>query len=142
MAPPLTPGDNKPTPKQMEQAQKNADGQRPYTMRFRVTADERTDLLAKAAAAGLSYSDYIRSKVTGSKPVTKKATPEREAIIRLMAALGKSGSNLNQMARVLHRKADDAEGIKNTLIMVEYAVNDHRTILGHLNKLLEDGYQG
>lgn len=113
------------------------------TMRFRVTAEERADLLARARQAGMSYSDYIRVRTLGSKPQTKKASPLREAIIKLMAALGKSGSNLNQMARVLNRKAHTMDDMTGTLKLVEYAVHDHRTILNQLHTILEDnGHTG
>ncbi len=112
-------------------------------MRFRVTADERTDLLARAASAGMTYSDYVRSRLLGSKQQTKKATPLREAIIMLMAALGKSGSNLNQIARALNRKSDEREDYSDTVKIVEQAANEHRTILEQLNRILEEhGHQG
>jgi len=127
----------------MHEPQNNADGKRKLTMRFRVTADERKDLLARAASAGMTYSDYVRSRLLGSKQHTKKATPLREAIIRLMAELGKSGSNLNQISRALNRMSDEREDYGDTIKFVEQAANEHQTILVQLDRILEEhGHQG
>lgn len=127
----------------MHEPQNDADGKRKLTMRFRVTADERKDLLARAAGSGMTYSDYVRSRLLGSKQQTKKATPLREAIIRLMAELGKSGSNLNQISRSLNRMSDEREDYTDTIKMVEHIANEHRAILEQLNRILEEhGHQG
>lgn len=127
----------------MYEPQNDADGKRPLTMRFRVTADERKDLLARAASVGMTYSDYVRSRLLGSKQQTKKATPLREAVIKLMAELGKSGSNLNQISRSLNRMSDEREDYSDTVKMVEQIATEHRTILEQLNRILEEhGHQG
>lgn len=122
----------------MYEPQNDTDGKRKLTMRFRVTAEERTELLARAAGAGMTYSDYVRNRLLGSKQQTKKATPLREAIIKLMAELGKSGSNLNQISKSLNLKSKDQESYVDTVRFIEQAVLEHRTILEQLNKILEE----
>ena len=59
------------------------------------------DRLAQAAAlAGLTFSAYCRALLSGRR--LPAARDNRRDLARILAALGRPGSNLNQIARVLN----------------------------------------
>ena len=74
-----------------------------FRAEFRLTKTESELLLNLSKSVGLTPSDYIRFRTIGSRPQIKKATPEREAFIKALGELGKIGSNVNQIARVLNQ---------------------------------------
>ena len=82
---------------------------RSIMLRVRVNPAEKNSLEQKAKEAELSLSDWVRSRAIGAKPLTRKASPDREVLLRILAALGKTGSNLNQVARQLNRKQENFE---------------------------------
>ncbi|MBA9076558.1 plasmid mobilization protein [Rufibacter quisquiliarum] len=86
----------------MSRPQKSGDEKRTVTVRVRFTPAEKKQLWETAAEAGRSPSDFIRAASLGCKPLRPKPTPEREALIRLQAELGKVGSNVNQIAHALN----------------------------------------
>lgn len=102
----------------MTRPQKGGEDKRIEFFKLRLTLAEKTKLLELAATAGLSPSDFVRVKTIGSKPETRKATPEREVLIKLQAELGKVGSNANQIARALNRRdgSDSLTGLSVELI--------------------------
>ena len=55
-----------------------------------------------AAAAGVSVSDLIRGALDGAPPPRRTARPtvDQAELARLMGAIGRIGSNVNQLARV------------------------------------------
>lgn len=68
----------------------------------RCTPDEYAALQAKAAAAGLTVSGYLRAAALGSPGVRSARRPpvEREELARALGLLGRYGGNLNQLARM------------------------------------------
>lgn len=79
----------------------------PPPISFRVTDEERTAL--ERAAAGLSLSDYIRSRLFGPdvKPRRtqgKYPVKDHTALARLLGQLGQSrlANNLNQLAKAVN----------------------------------------
>ena len=64
-----------------------------FVKRFRATGDEVKKIEAKAAKAGLSFSEYCR-RATLNKPVVERVPPD------LRRQLGAAGNNLNQLARL------------------------------------------
>lgn len=87
--------------------------QRTGIIGFRATAAERAEIEAAAERVGLSLGSYIRA-CTLAKPATRatrRPPVERAALAQLLAQLGKCGSNLNQIARVLNSGGDEPEGI-------------------------------
>jgi hypothetical protein len=69
-------------------------------VRVRLSAPERAALEAAADGAGLTLSGYIRGVVLGAPALRKARRPPVEKIdlARMLAQLGKIGSNLNQLA--------------------------------------------
>ncbi|MDO6430916.1 hypothetical protein Q4E93_09980 [Flavitalea sp. BT771] len=109
---------------------------------IRLTPDEQMRLFAKATEQGLSVSDLVRSAVLNSKPIMKRAVPDRAALIKGLGDLGKIGGLINQIAHELHRERITGKGptlpdhvISNTLSRLQ-AVSDG------LLKLLTDGNEG
>ncbi len=76
--------------------------QRQYHEKFRVTDAERAQIRARADRAGLTVASYIRSTVLDTPPPRQSRRPPVNVVelARVLAALGKLGSNVNQMARV------------------------------------------
>jgi hypothetical protein len=84
---------------------------------FRATAAERAELDALAERAGLSLSSYVRGCAL-SAPTTRavrRPTVERAALSQILAQLGKCGSNLNQIARVLNSGGDEPYDIADAV---------------------------
>mgnify|MGYP000900399662 FL=1 len=75
--------------------------QRKDRVTVRLTEDERRLLEAAAEEAGLSIGAFIRARALGDAGERFKKRPpaDRAELTRLLAQLGKVGSNLNQMAR-------------------------------------------
>lgn len=85
------------------------DRNRRARIELRVTVSEKKQLLFQCNEAGLSISDWIRSKALGLEPLLRKPNPDREILLRLLAAFGRIGSLLNQMTRAMHRKQQSDE---------------------------------
>lgn len=102
----------------MTRSPKGSRETRDHIFKVRVSAAEKKLLLELAERAGLTPSDFVRVNTIGGKPQTRKATPERAALIRLQAELNRVGNNANQIARALNRRADSDSltGISTNLI--------------------------
>jgi hypothetical protein len=66
----------------------------------RVTPELRGKVLARAAAAGLSLNAFMRAILDGNPGPRSRRTPGIDTVVlaKLLAEMGKSGSNLNQIA--------------------------------------------
>jgi uncharacterized protein (DUF1778 family) len=111
-------------------------------LEIRLTDAEEQLLKAIAADGGLSISEHIRKVALGSKPRVVKASPERAAFIQGLAALGKMGSNVNQIAKALNtdlaahlRPSVSPELIQSTLFSLQ-------TLSRNLLKHLSHGHPG
>ncbi len=81
---------------------------RPALVNFRTTPAEHAELERLAELSGLSIGSYVRARAL-SEPTTRavrRPTVERAALSQILAQLGKCGSNLNQIARVLNSGGD------------------------------------
>jgi hypothetical protein len=68
-----------------------------------VTPAQREAMKSVAAEAGLSVSALICTRTLGIKaPPARRRTADVEALVRTLAALGRSGGNLNQICRRLN----------------------------------------
>lgn len=81
---------------------------RHQVLRVRCSETERVDWLRKARAEERPLSDYARH-VLSSEPMRRRARPPEVDPV-LLAAVGRAGNNLNQIARALNvdRKAGRA----------------------------------
>lgn len=94
------------TPAPVPQTQHGSEHrQRTRQLHVRVTPDEYAALEARASRAGLTMQGYIRAAALGHETVRAARRPAVEAVelARLLGALGKIGSNLNQLARAANQ---------------------------------------
>ncbi|MFN4247916.1 MAG: plasmid mobilization protein [Flavipsychrobacter sp.] len=126
----------------MARPHKGGEDKRDFVFKVRLSQPEKKSLLNLAADAGLSPSDFVRVKTIGGKPQTKKATPEREALIGLGAELNRVGNNINQIARALNRKAD-SDGLAGLPIeSVNAALAEFKELAALITKELGYGHPG
>jgi Bacterial mobilisation protein (MobC) len=121
----------------MARPNKDDTTKRRIMLRLRITESEKKALQKASENAGFSISDYIRNKSIGTPPVHRKATPERAALIKGLAGLGKIGSNINQMAKVMNRLQNEAMPLPNNII--EEALLQIESLSNHLTKILSHG---
>lgn len=77
------------------------DGGRTERVYVRLTTAEAAALADRAAAAGLSVSDYVRTTALGADPTRRRAMPADVAqVVRHLSAVG---NNLNQLARACNQ---------------------------------------
>lgn len=124
----------------MARPEKTAAERRTVRVEFRLTADEEKLLLSFAENAGLTVSDYIRRQTLNAQPLTRMAKPERAAMIRALAELGKVGSNVNQIARAINRQLAAGQSIRVPDAVIQGTLNDIRTLSDNLIKSLADGH--
>jgi len=97
---------------------------------------ERAEIEARAERSGLSVSGFLRASVFGKdarQPSAAKRPPvEKETLLRLLAELGKVGSNINQIARRVNQDKGFDAPIFATLYAELKAVN--QAILQALGK--------
>ena len=69
-------------------------------MTFRVTPDERRQLLANAKEAGLSFGSYARKRLLKEPQTapTIQRTESRQLMKHLIGHIGRVGNNMNQIA--------------------------------------------
>lgn len=85
---------------------------------FRLPKEVGDQWRAKAAAAGMSLSDFLRlavdeHQITGHPTPRKSRKPSaRTADPQLIAQLAKAGNNLNQIARILNTHFSSVDRIE------------------------------
>lgn len=123
----------------MARPRKAASDKREYTIRVRVTLDEKNQIWQEAADARLSPSDFMRLKSIGSAPKRHMPSPDRTILLNYLAELGKIGSNINQIARALNRRAESVELVGIYPDDITRAINGLDLLTAHLTKMLTDG---
>ena len=87
----------------MARPQKQDADKRDLTIRVRVTLAEKNRIWQLAAESGHTPSDFMRLRTLAvTQGLRRVPTPDRAMLLNLMAELGKLGSNVNQIARVLN----------------------------------------
>src|ERR1700754_2872047 len=88
----------------MARPTKNGEDMRTELLRVRVTPNEKKQVWNDASEAGLTPTDFMRGHILKADPVRKLPTPERAALLKLLAENNKIGSNINQIAYEMHAK--------------------------------------
>lgn len=86
----------------MTQENVNTTNKKRVLIQLRTTEEDKQKMIELADEAGMNITDFIKSCTLGKEPRIKKANPDREILIRLLAELGKVGSNVNQIAKVMN----------------------------------------
>jgi|GEM_PF-3182492 len=81
----------------MERTSKNDGGNRDLIIKFRATANEIMQLKEYARRERITLSEFIRRRLD-----RKQEGTDRQDFIRLLAEIGKQGSNLNQMTKAMN----------------------------------------
>jgi mobilization protein NikA len=102
--------------------------QRQNHEKFRVTDAERAEIRARADRAGVTVASYIRATVLGTPPPRQSRRPPVNVVelARVLAALGKLGSNVNQMARVANSGGWPGD---DQITFAAFAIHDMRLAL-------------
>jgi hypothetical protein len=120
---------------------KKSDGEkRTQKIEVRVTPNEKNSIIKIAKDAGLTPSDLLRLRALVAAEVRKLPTPEREAIILVNGELGKIGSNLNQIARVINTQLKSGEYIDIPPEIIERALQEYTALSGYILRILKDGH--
>lgn len=126
----------------MTQQTKSGANRRVIMLRLRVTVAEKTLLASRSLSAGMTLSDWVRMKAIDTKPIgPSKVKPEQEPFLRILAQLGKCGSNLNQIARQLNRKSDNAE-FEVPVAEIVRLLQEFKMISQELRALLHGNHKG
>ena len=77
---------------------------RDYILPIRLSQDERAVVETAAERAGLSVGSHARQTLLGAPAPRQVRRPpvERKELAKLLAELGKIGSNLNQLAKAVN----------------------------------------
>ena len=67
-------------------------------IKVRFSDDEKRELYKRAEASGMNISDYVRVKTVGGKPLVKKESPQRTALLLALAGLGQLLKNVETLA--------------------------------------------
>lgn len=91
-------------PKKIRATPRSETRQRAARITVRFLPEEHAELEARAAAAGLSPSAYLRACALGDAGPRARRSPtvERSLAAQAIAELNKAGSNLNQIARAVN----------------------------------------
>lgn len=95
---------------------------RAATVRLRLKPAEQADWQAQAEAEGITLSDLIRKRMGSAKPTgiepKRQRRMGRKADPALLAALGRVGNNLNQVAKWANTYKTDAEARQVLAVLV------------------------
>lgn len=92
--------------------------QRTKRLTIRFTAAELAEIEAAADRAGLAIGSHVRAMLlTGPAPRAVRTPPaDRKALAKILALLGRTGSNVNQISRTLnYGERHDARALDKAL---------------------------
>ena len=69
----------------------------------KLTPTQRAELAARAEAAGLPVSDFVRRLITGSRPSRSETGLDPATARQVAAQLAHLGNNLNQLAKIANQ---------------------------------------
>jgi len=82
--------------------------QRGKSLHIRLTDAEYAELVSRADAVEITPASYARMMLLDTPPPrgSRKPSVDRVAVARVLAELGKIGSNINQIAAAFNRRND------------------------------------
>ena len=109
---------------------------RAASIRLRLKAEEHAAWHAQAEAEGITLSDLIRKRMGSARPTgiepKRQCRTGRKADPALLAALGRVGNNLNQVAKWANTYKTDAEArqVLAALVSIERILLSYRPMPG------------
>ncbi len=99
---------------------------------FRVTPEEYRQIESHAEREGLTFGSYLRTRALATPTTRAMRRPMMEKVIlgKLTAELGRSGSNLNQIARAMN------SGETVVIDDIQAALKEQRQILAAIIDVL------
>ena len=78
--------------------------QRGHLLRVRLTAEEQSAVEGAAERAGLTVGSYVRQTLLTAPPprAVRRPVAERTALAQVLAAIGRVGGNINQLAHAVN----------------------------------------
>jgi hypothetical protein len=101
-----------PRPRRKGGVRRKAVNPRTATIRLRATPAQKASIRADAKAAGMTLTRYVFSHLPGSAepPGIAPAPADPAILVRILAELGKFGSNHNQLARRFNTTGEEPDG--------------------------------
>ncbi len=86
-----------------------AERKRPHVRNVRLSSDELASLNAAAQRSGLALGGYLRASALGTPGVRAMRTRpvNKELFALALAAQGRLGSNVNQLAKAFNQRGDE-----------------------------------
>lgn len=103
----------------MPRPKKDPAARRRHVVRFRLTGDELAAVRARAEAAQMSPSAYMREAVLKARVTVRPPAP---VPYRLIAELGRIGVNLNQLVRLAQTTGQVPAGLERLCRTIEETV--------------------
>jgi hypothetical protein len=119
----------------MEKKHGSENREREKQVFLRVNDEEKAMIEARAKRAGLTVAGYLRAVIFGADTpqprAARRPTVENETLARILGELGKSGSNLNQIARRVNQNQGlDAPAFAGLVAEIRAAVRALMEALG------------
>ncbi len=108
-------------------------------VQLRLTKDEKNKLKQFAKSSGVTLTDFVKARTLDKPPRTKKATFDREVLIKFLSELGKLGSNVNQMARHMNSQNKTFYSVTVKETYIASVLLDIQKLSAQILKELEHG---
>lgn len=109
-------------------------------IQLRTNEADKKQLEEFAKEEGMTITDFIKSRTLNKAPRTKMATPERETFIRQLAELGKIGSNVNQIAKIMNTEKGTGYSVMLKESVIVQTLDDIRKTSTAILNQLEHGF--
>lgn len=119
----------------MKRTPENGGEKRDLIFRFRATAEEITTLKQQATRERMSVSEFVRRKLN-----SYGERSDRKDYIRLLAEIGKQGSNLNQIAKAMNIWVRTGHDPKIEPGMIRHCILEINRLTKELLELIKYGH--
>lgn len=111
-------------------------------IQLRTTEEDKKTLTDLAKEAGMNMTDFIKSRVFEYAPKTRVATFDREILIKLLAELGRVGSNVNQIAKVMNTEKKTFYTVSVREDIIRGVLATVQTVTSNIYKQINYGVTG
>lgn len=115
---------------------------RPPPFSLWLSKDERSEIESRANNAGLSMGGYCKSVIFNTKPSrrSRRPSPDKAELAKLLGEIGRVGNNLNQVAYQLNAHGSvELEELKDALADLAEMRTAIMTALGYSENFSDNG---